>query len=77
MREALVGKGKDARGLVAVLFLLIFSFTPVAMRAQDKSRPEPEVLVFANGEKLIGHFESFAGGSAKFKSDTLGKLPST
>jgi hypothetical protein len=30
--------------------------------------------VFANGEKLIGHFESFTGGAAKFKSDTLGEI---
>ena len=30
--------------------------------------------MFANGEKLIGHFESFIGGTAKFKSDTLGEI---
>jgi hypothetical protein len=38
------------------------------------SKPEPDVVVFANGEKLIGHFESFIGGTAKFKSDTLGEI---
>lgn len=74
MRHLLVRKGKNALGLLAAVFLLFFSFAPVALRAQDKSKPEPEVLVFANGEKLIGHFESFAGGSAKFKSDTLGEV---
>jgi hypothetical protein len=74
LRNALVGKGHDARSLAAVLFLLVSSFTPAALRAQDKPKPEPEVLVFANGEKLIGHFESFLGGSGKFKSDTLGEV---
>ena len=32
------------------------------------------MVTFPNGEKLIGHFESFAGGTAKFKSDTLGEI---
>lgn len=38
------------------------------------SKSEPDVVVFPNGEKLIGHFESFTGGTAKFKSDTLGEI---
>jgi hypothetical protein len=38
------------------------------------SKPEPDVVVFPNGEKLIGHFESFIGSIAKFKSDTLGEI---
>ena len=36
--------------------------------------PEPDVIVFANGEKLVGHFERSSGGSARFKSDTLGRI---
>jgi hypothetical protein len=38
------------------------------------SKPEPDMVVFPNGEKLIGHFESLIGGTAKFKSDTLGEI---
>jgi len=74
LRDALISKGNDARGLVAALFVFISSFIPAALGAQVQSKPEPEVLVFKNGEKLIGHFESFLGGSAKFKSDTLGEV---
>ena len=30
--------------------------------------------MFADGEKLIGHFEGLIGGAAKFKSDKLGEI---
>jgi hypothetical protein len=53
--------------------LFVFSLLPAALRAQAP-KPEPDVVIFPNGEKLIGHFESFTGGSAKFKSDTLGEI---
>jgi len=59
------------RAIVALLFLL--SLSSAGLHAQA-SNSEPDVVVFPNGEKLIGHFESFAGGSAKFKSDTLGEI---
>jgi hypothetical protein len=55
------------------LFFLVFPAS-IALHAQAKPSPEPEVIVFPNGEKLIGHFESFAGGTAKFKSDALGEV---
>jgi hypothetical protein len=38
------------------------------------SKPDPDVVIFPNGEKVIGHFESFIGGAAKFKSDALGEI---
>ena len=56
-----------------IAFLFLASLSSTALRAQD-AKPEPDVVVFPNGEKLIGHFESFIGGSAKFKSDTLGEI---
>jgi hypothetical protein len=46
---------------------------PAGLRAQAP-KPEPDVVVFPNGEKLIGHFENSTGGTAKFKSDTLGEI---
>jgi len=34
----------------------------------------PDVLIFTNGEKLIGHLESATGSSIVFKSDMAGEL---
>jgi len=59
------------RTAIALLFLA--SLLPVRLHAQA-AKPEPDVVVFPNGEKLIGHFESFIGGTAKFKSNTLGEI---
>jgi hypothetical protein len=59
------------RAAIALLFFALL--LPMRLHAQA-SKPEPDVVVFANGEKLIGHFESFIGGTAKFKSDTLGEI---
>lgn len=59
------------RWAIAVLFLV--SCSSACLQAQA-SKPEPDVVVFPNGEKLIGHFESLTEGSAKFKSDTLGEI---
>jgi len=60
---------------VLVRFALILSFLlSTNLHAQQASKAEPDVVIFPNGEKLIGHFESFTGGSAKFKSDTLGEI---
>jgi hypothetical protein len=57
----------------AVALLLLVSLSPAGLHAQA-SKPEPDMVVFPNGEKLIGHFESLIGGTAKFKSDTLGEI---
>jgi hypothetical protein len=37
-------------------------------------KPEPDVLIFNNGEKLIGHLVRAHGASVVFKSDTLGEV---
>ena len=57
----------------AVALLFVASLAPAGAHAQA-AKPEPDVVIFPNGEKLIGHFETFAGGTAKFKSDTLGEI---
>ena len=59
------------RTVIVLLFLV--SVSSAGLHAQAP-KPEPDVVVFPNGEKLIGHFESFTGGTAKFKSDTLGEI---
>jgi len=45
------------------------------LSAQDnKPKPEPDVLVFTDGERLVGHFEQSNGKSVKFKSDAVGEV---
>jgi hypothetical protein len=36
--------------------------------------PEPDVLIFTNGEKLIGHLVGSTGASVTFKSDMAGEI---
>jgi hypothetical protein len=38
------------------------------------AKPEPDVLIFSDGEKLIGHLISASGASVKFKSDMAGEV---
>ena len=59
------------RPAIALFFLVSWS-CPGLLAQTPKT--EPDVVVFPNGEKLVGHFESFIGGAAKFKSDTLGEV---
>jgi hypothetical protein len=59
------------RRAIVSLFLVFLSSQGLFAQAP---KTEPDVVVFPDGEKLIGHFESFIGGTAKFKSDTLGEV---
>src|SRR5580658_436541 len=38
------------------------------------AKPEPDVLIFTNGDKLVGHFAGSTGGSVTFNSDMLGEI---
>jgi hypothetical protein len=38
------------------------------------AKPEPDVLLLTDGERLVGHFEQSNGSSVKFKSDVLGSV---
>jgi hypothetical protein len=51
------------------LFCLLASLTLVA-----QTPPEPDVLIFTNGEKLIGHLVGSTGASVTFKSDMAGEI---
>jgi hypothetical protein len=63
---------RACRATVSLLFIV--SAASARLHAQEKPKEEPDIVVFSNGEKLIGHFESSSGGSAKFKSDTIGEV---
>jgi len=38
------------------------------------AKPAPDVIVFVDGERLVGHFEQSDGASVKFKSDMVGEI---
>jgi hypothetical protein len=63
---------------LAALFLGLASLIAVpCLRAQEeKSGPKAEhdVLIFIDGEKLIGHLVRSTGGSVTFKSDMAGEI---
>jgi hypothetical protein len=52
--------------------ILFFLATSACLFAQAK--PEPDVLIFTNGEKLIGHLKSATGAKVVFKSDMAGEV---
>jgi hypothetical protein len=62
-----------ARRRTTIASLCLICFASSVLRGQA-SKPEPDTVVFPNSEKLIGHFEGFTGGAAKFKSDTMGEI---
>lgn len=51
----------------------LFQPAPEA-RAQAASKPEPDVVVFTNGDQLTGTLERADGGSFLFKSDIVGEV---
>ena len=49
-------------------------FRPLRTGAGRTEAFEPDVLIFTNGEKLVGHLEKAHGGTVTFKSDSLGEV---
>ena len=60
--------------MIFVVFLAVAFLNPTGLRAQGAAKAEPDTVVYADGEKLAGHFEGLIGGAAKFKSDTVGEI---
>ncbi len=60
--------------LLVPIWILVDVFISPGLRAQGNANSGSDTLIFPNGEKLIGHLVSAAGGTAKFKSDTLGEV---
>jgi hypothetical protein len=54
--------------------LLAIACTGFHLCAQTPPAPQPDVLVFTNGEKLIGHFEHAHAKTVTFKSDSVGEV---
>jgi hypothetical protein len=59
--------------LAAVLLALAIP-DEFAQAAKSEANPGPDVLVFTNGEKLIGHLVRSTGDKVTFKSDMAGEV---
>lgn len=58
-------------------FVLAGMASAAGLFAQSTSgagKPEPDVLIFTDGEKLIGHLEHSSGSSVTFNSDMAGEV---
>lgn len=55
-------------------FAAVTSFHVYGQNAASASQSQPDVLIFTDGEKLIGHLESANGASVVFKSDMAGEV---
>ena len=58
----------------SLLILIITAALPISAQTTADSKPEPDVLLLTDGEKLIGHLESATGASVIFKSNLVGEL---
>ena len=63
----------------SLLWLSVFGIAcvygqPAGQAKPDAGKPAPDVLLFADGERLTGHFVKSAGSSLTFKSDALGEI---
>ena len=59
----------------AVLCLISGIFLhPKAAEGQTPAKPEPDVLIFTNGDQLTGTLERGMGDSLIFKSDLVGEI---
>ena len=55
------------------LSLLAFACAGLCQE-KPAAKPEPDVLILTDGEKLVGHFEKSHGSTVTFKSDILGEV---
>jgi hypothetical protein len=56
------------------LWLGVFGIARVSAQPTGQAKPDTDVLLFSDGERLTGHFVKSAGSSLTFKSDALGEI---
>jgi hypothetical protein len=61
-------------GISSLLFLSLISGLFVQQAIGQAAKPEPDVLVFSNGDQLTGTLERGVGDSVVFKSDIVGEV---
>lgn len=58
----------------STLFLLCSALVLCAQTPAPAPAPAPDVIVFTNGERLVGHFLRSHGNTVTFKSDSIGEV---
>jgi hypothetical protein len=58
----------------SLLIFIIAAILPISAQTAANSKPEPDVLLLTDGEKLIGQLENATGKSVIFKSNPVGEL---
>ena len=59
---------------VTMICLALATVHPIARLCAQAPAPEPDVLIFVDGERLVGHLVRSTGGSLTFKSDMVGEI---
>ncbi|MGI8961487.1 MAG: DUF481 domain-containing protein [Bryobacteraceae bacterium] len=62
------------RAMFFIACVVAMSSSSFAQAPNSTSRAQPDVLIFVDGEKLIGHLEHATGSSVVFKSDVAGEV---
>jgi Protein of unknown function, DUF481 len=57
-----------------LLLLEVFVVPHASGQPAGQAKPNPDVLLFTDGEKLTGHFVKSTGSAVTFHSDTLGDI---
>jgi len=55
-------------------FALILLGASLFAQTKPAEKPQPDVIIFADGEKLVGQLERSNGASLTFKSDAVGEI---
>lgn len=56
------------------MYVFALTFLPGLLAAQTTAATQPDVLILADGEKLIGQFEQGTSSTVTFKSNVLGEV---
>ncbi|HEY4009543.1 MAG TPA: DUF481 domain-containing protein [Acidobacteriaceae bacterium] len=65
---------RTLRTLSVLSITLVLAAFALAQQSTPPSKPQPDVLIFTNGDQLSGHLERADSGSVVFKSDMAGEL---
>ncbi len=66
--------GKLHQFILTTAILATCGTTLPAQTPAAAAKPQPDVLIFTDGEKLIGQLKSAKGDSVVFKSDMAGEI---
>jgi putative salt-induced outer membrane protein YdiY len=62
------------RAISLIFFWMAAALQLYGQAAGSNPKPQPDVLILVDGEKLIGHLESAKGSTVTFESDIIGEV---